>query len=136
MTGPRTWHPACSREVSHGLPFEVVLVGCLLLPRDLPVRYGIGSPAFCLEPTCAALIIAAMNDPAERVLATNRIDVTAHQVFLTIADPASRVGIDGSDRVIWFPARTASSRRSGVPEGRAACRAWRGAAQSGRGHIC
>jgi len=37
-----------------------------------------------------------MNGPVERVSATKRIAVTAHQVFLAVTDPACHVRIDGS----------------------------------------
>ena len=37
-----------------------------------------------------------MNEPVERVSATKRIAVTAHQVFLAVTDPACHVRIDGS----------------------------------------
>jgi hypothetical protein len=37
-----------------------------------------------------------MNGPPERVSATRRIAVSAHQVFLAITDPACHVRIDGS----------------------------------------
>ncbi len=37
-----------------------------------------------------------MNGPVERVWATRRIAVTAHQVFLAVTDPAFHVRIDGS----------------------------------------
>ena len=37
-----------------------------------------------------------MNDPVERVSATRRFAVPAHQVFLAVTDPAWHVKIDGS----------------------------------------
>lgn len=37
-----------------------------------------------------------MNGPVDRVWATKRIAVTAHQVFLAVTDPACHVRIDGS----------------------------------------
>lgn len=37
-----------------------------------------------------------MNGSAERVSATRRITVTAHQIFLIVTDPACHVTIDGS----------------------------------------
>ena len=46
-----------------------------------------------------AIIIADMNEPADRVWATKRIAVTAHQVFLAVTDPMCHVRIDGSS--LW-----------------------------------
>jgi hypothetical protein len=37
-----------------------------------------------------------MNGPVERVSATKRIAVTAHQIFLAVTDPAYHIKIDGS----------------------------------------
>jgi hypothetical protein len=37
-----------------------------------------------------------MNGPVDRVWATKRIAVTAHEVFLAVTDPACHVRIDGS----------------------------------------
>ena len=41
-------------------------------------------------------IIVDMNEPVDRVWATKRIAVTAHQVFLAVTDPMCHVRIDGS----------------------------------------